>query len=262
MIVNGCKTMDRKYIDTHLLTDRYLLGTLAEGELAEFEERLVWDQELMDEVELAEKLRYATRRAVVDDRYKVRSGGGTVIGRLWNLLSVPQYAAAASFVLAVTLTAGVVLTLSPVDRDFRKFESTPEWASSDVAPPPRLQIATASTMPPTIATRIIPLIAVRSERGPTIGVNDGTWVVLLVDAPASYDSYRVSVREDEPGADPFWTHDELSPTYPDALAVGMPSSALAAGRYVLSLDGALYSGSDEKVYEHIQEISFETTAAD
>ena len=33
--------MDRKYIDMHLLIDRYLQGSLAEGENAELEERLI-----------------------------------------------------------------------------------------------------------------------------------------------------------------------------------------------------------------------------
>jgi hypothetical protein len=250
--------MDRKYINTHLLTDRYLLGTLTEGELAEFEERLVWDQELIDDVELAEKLRDAVRRSVMDDSYKISEVGASVVGRLWALFSVPQYAAAASFLLAVTLTAGVLLNVFPSDRDFMG-ESTPTEIG---VPENRWRFALQSSEVASIATEIVPLVAVRSERGPTIAVNDATWVVLLVDAPASYDSYRVSVREDESGADPFWVQDDLSPTYPDALAVGMPGSALAAGRYVLSLAGALDSGSGEKTYEHIQEISFETTAAD
>jgi hypothetical protein len=54
----------------------------------------------------------------------------------------------------------------------------------------------------------------------------------------------------------------LTPTYPDALAVGMPGSALAADRYVLSLEGVRDSGTGEKTYEHIQDIAFITALAD
>jgi len=40
--------MEQKYIGRHLVVDRYLQGTLSVGEVAEFEERLVWDHELID----------------------------------------------------------------------------------------------------------------------------------------------------------------------------------------------------------------------
>jgi hypothetical protein len=227
--------MDRKYIDMHLLIDRYLQGSLAEGEEAEFEERLVWDQELIDELDLAERLREGLRASVADDKYTASHGNRGIVARLSGLWSVPQYAAAASFLLAVTLTAGVLLNPFGPDGDFGGNQPTP--------------------------TEIVPLLAVRGNTTQTIVVNENAWTVLLVDVTGNYDSYRVTVRKGESGGEPFWMQDALMPTYPDALAVGMPGNALVAGRYVLSLEGVRDAGAGEKTYEHIQDIAFITALA-
>ena len=55
--------MDSNYIEQHLLIDRYLQGTLKEGENDAFEERMVWDKDLVDEVDLARQLREGLRAA-------------------------------------------------------------------------------------------------------------------------------------------------------------------------------------------------------
>jgi len=228
--------MDRQYIDMHLLTDRYLQGTLAEGEKVEFEERLVWDQELIDELDLAERLRDGLRVSIADDKYTASHGNFGIVARLSGLWSIPQYAAAASFLLAVTLTAGVLLNPFMPDGGYQGNQATP--------------------------TEIVPLLALRSATSQTIVVNNNAWTVLLVDVTGLYDSYRVTVQKDAPDAEPFWMQDALMPTYPDAVAVGMPGNALAAGRYVLSLEGIRDSATGEKTYEHIQDIPFETAPPD
>jgi len=228
--------MDRKYIDTHMLTDRYLQGSLAEGELAEFEERLVWDQELIDELDLAERLREGLRESVADEKYTASHGNRGVVVWLSDLFSSPQYAAAASFLLAVTLTAGVLLNPFTPGEEFQENQGT--------------------------QTEIMPLLAVRGETAQTIYIDDESWTVMLVDVMGDYDVYRVRIRQDKPGAEAFWSQNGLTPTYPDALAVGMPGKSLAAGRYVLSVEGVRDAGAGEKMYEHIQDIAFIVALAD
>ena len=228
--------MDRKYIDMHLVVDRYLQGGLAKGELAEFEERLVWDQELIDELDLAERLREGLRESVADDKYTASHGNYGIVARLSDLWSVPQYAAAASFLLAVTLTAGVFLSPFGPDSDL----------GGD-------QVAT---------TEIVPLLVVRGDSAQTIFVNENAWTVLLVDVTGNYDSFRVTVRKDESSEEQMWMQDGLTPTYPDALAIGMPGKALAVGRYVLSLEGVRDAEAGGKTYERIQDIAFNTAIAD
>ena len=227
--------MDRKYIDLHLVADRYLQGTLAEGEKAEFEERLVWDQDLIDELDLAERLGNGLQESFADNRYTASDGKARTIGRLSGLLAVPRYAAAASFLLAVTLTAGVLLNPLTPDNSFKVIPSTP--------------------------TNFIDLAARRSASVRTIVFNDKSWTVLLVDVVGDHAAYRVTVRKDEPNSEPVWMLDEMMPGYLDSLAIGMPGDLLADGNYVLRVEGVRESDTGEKTYEHVQNIPFEATSA-
>ena len=220
-------------MNTHLAVDRYLRGTLADDELAEFEERLLWDEELRDEVDLAERLREGLEASVQRAAEKAPRTG--LVDWLTGLFYVPQYAAAASFVLAVALTAGIFM--SPLI----EVEDQP---GGDVMP-----------------TEIIPLIATRGTDAPTIYVDPDSWVVLLVDAPGGYDSFRVSVRRND-ADEPFWVRDNLQTTYPEALAITVPGSALGAGDYVLALDGVRVSDTGGPSHEHVQDIRFRSAAAE
>ena len=227
--------MDKKYI-LDLVVDRYLQGTLSEGEVAEFEERLTWDQELIDELDLAERFRDGLREATGEDSCTVTADRAGIGGWLSNLFSVPQYAAAASFALAVTLTAGVLLNPFGAGRSTDGFQATP--------------------------TEIVPLVVVRGAPATPVVFSAGTQLVLLVDVTGSHASYRVTIRADQPGASPFWTQDDMLPTYLESLAVSMPGDLLEAGPYLLTIEGASTPDDGEKIYEHIQDISFESAPAE
>ena len=222
--------MDKSYIDMHLLTDRYLQGSLTEGETEDFEERLVWDQELIDELDLAERLRDALKASVAEDRYSAGPGKAGLIGRFTGILAIPQYAAAASFALAVMLTAGVLL--NPL---------MPDGDTGDL---------------PT--TNIVPLFVVRgASPAQEIQFNDASWTVLLVDVTGSHNAYRVTVRKAGADSEPVWMQDDLRPTYPESLAIGMPGNLLADGEYVLIVEGVVDTANGQAAYEHIQDIPFE-----
>jgi hypothetical protein len=228
--------MDKKYIELHLVVDRYLQGTLSGGEVAEFEERLTWDQELIDELDLAQRLRDGLREAAGEDSYTVAAERAGIGDWLSNLFSAPQYAAAASFVLAVTLTAGVLLNPFGTGRGTDGFQATP--------------------------TEIVPLVVVRGATASPVVFSAGTQLVLLVDVTGSHASYRVTIRADHPSAPPFWTQADMLPTYLESLAVSMPGGLLEAGPYVLTVEGVPTSDDGEKIYEHIQDISFESAPAE
>lgn len=228
--------MDRNYIEQHLLIDRYVQGRLEGSELDEFEERLVWDESLVDEVRLAEHLREGLREASAAPSHTARRPGFDLVAMVSGVLAVPQYAAAASFLLAVTLTAGVFMS-------------------------PLVNVGGQSGTP-ALQTDIVPLFTTRSDGVTEVAVEPGHWTVLLVDVIGDYAAYRATVRKDEPDASPIWTQDGLMPTYPDSLAVGMPGSLLAAGRYLLTIDGVLPGDTGGSTYERIQEIPFESRPAD
>lgn len=224
--------MDRNYIERHLLVDRYIQGKLEGSEKDAFEERLVWDEALVDEVELAERLRDGLRDAAAVQARVAESPGFDLFATVSGLFATPQFAAAASFLLAVTLTTGILM--SPFEK------------SSDRSATPGSQ------------TDIVPLFATRGDNAKSIAVDPGSWTVLLVEVTGDYPSYRATIRRDEPGTDPVWMQDGLVPTYPESLAIGMPGSALVPGRYVLAIEGALAADAGDTVYEHVQDIPFES----
>jgi hypothetical protein len=228
--------MDRNYIEQHLLVDRYIQGKLEENDKAAFEERLVWDAALVDEVELAERLRVGLKAVSAAKSDIVEKPGFDLVAAVSGLFAVPQFAAAASFLLAVTLTISI-MSLSFVQ-------------SGDQVEMPARQ------------TDIVPLFATRGNDVISINVDSGAWIVLLVDVMGDYATYRVTVRRDGPDSDPVWMQDGLEPTYPDSLAVGMPGSALASGRYELTIEGVLTANAGDTIYERVQDIPFTTTSAD
>jgi hypothetical protein len=235
--------MGEKYIELDSVVDRYLRGALSGGgadefgggEAAEFEERLTWDQKLIDELALAECL-YGLREATGEGSYTVAADRAGIGGWLSNLFSVPQYAAAASFALAVMLTAGVLLNPFGAGRGKDGFQATP--------------------------TEIVPLVVLRGATASPVVFSAGTQLVLLVDVTGSHASYKVTIRANQPGASPFWTQDHMLPTYLESLAVSLPGGLLEAGPYVLTVEGVSTSGGGEKTYEHIQDISFESAPAE
>ncbi|MBT8079146.1 MAG: hypothetical protein KJO31_11270 [Gammaproteobacteria bacterium] len=222
--------MEKRYIDTHLLVDRYLQDSLGESELAEFEERLVWDEELVDEVQLASILRDGLRRTANSGDFSLRESR---MNRVAEFFRVPQYAAAASFLFAVAL--GVGLLNSPMLSDTDRGGSTE------------------------LKTDIVPLMALRSSDGPTIYVNADSWTVLLVDVVGSYDSFRATIRQRENGGEEIWSGDNLIPNYLDTISIGMPGRLLPAGQYLLTLEGTTAPGSG---YEQIQDLPFTAAPAE
>ena len=161
--------MDSNYIEQHLLIDRYLRGTLENGERDALEERLVWDKTLVDELDLAERLRESLRDAATNREYVAKPRGFDLVAMVTGFLSVPQYAAATSFVFAAMLTAGVLLN-------------------------PSVNIG-GSQGDPAAQTEIVPLLTVRGASVQTVNVDKNAWTVLLVDVMGNHTSYRVTIRK-------------------------------------------------------------------
>lgn len=224
--------MDSNYMKMHLSVDRYLRGTLTDDEKAAFEERLLWDNELIDEVDLAQSLREGLQAVASEPATEPTRPG--LLEWLASILLVPQYAAAASFLLAAVLMTAVFMT--PIVEDGSGIDAyTPQ-------------------------TEIIPLLATRGGDSQVIVVVEDDWTVLLVDVVGGYDEYRASVRQDT-AAEPFWAKDGLTPTYPEALAVGMPGSLLEPGDYVVTLEGVRVGDTGARDYEYIQDIPFAVATA-
>jgi hypothetical protein len=246
----------------HLAVDRYLQGTLDERDQAAFEERLLWDQTLIDELDLAERLREGLRASSADDLYEIAAGTSGFRERFFRMWSMPQYAAAAAFFLGVGLASMFAMNLPAPDdslspRDMVEFR--PERTFARVQHDPTRGVDRGGQE---AITSIVPLLAVRGAAIQTIAVDERAWTVLLVDVPGDYDSYRITVREEGSGAELVWMQNDLVPTYPDALAVGMPGTSLRPGRYLLEVEGARDDATGARTYDHLQAFTFEAALAD
>ena len=199
--------MEIDYIKTHMVIERYVQGKLSAEEEADFEERLVWDQALQEEVELAETLRSWLQASAKETKYSISEEPGSS-GWTPRLLLQPGYAAAASFVLGILITLS--LTQNAVDES--------EFGLDASAP-----------------SVVVPLIVTRSASSDRqeIPVSPGAVTLLLVDVPYLDQQFSVTVRD---GADEIvWQQDGLTAGYLDAVAVGVPGGAVPPGDYILSI---------------------------
>jgi hypothetical protein len=227
--------MDRNYINQHLLVDRYLQGDLPEQAVAEFEERLVWDQELVEDVQLAEALRNgmlatqgpgveATTAGLNDKTFP----GAGIAARMRTMIAMPQFALAAS----VLLVASMVLNFSLMTTPYQQSVAA-------------------------LSPQLIPIETQRNSSVAIISVDSSREIVLLIDAVGVNDCYRVSLLNDNDGAMPFVSQDGLQPGYLDMIALAVPGTALPPGDYTLILE-ARQEDDELAAYSLVNEIRFRT----
>jgi hypothetical protein len=190
-----------------------LLGTLSAAEEQAFEEAYLADAELLDELEVAERLREGVRDL---------HGAGPVApqqrrsGWLATVAS-PRFGIAASVVAAAALVSAGALYLQ--NRVLQSSGPTPLTAATH--------------------TRLLPLVSVRGPDNANVLVAPppDEWIVLLLDAGfADYDHDRAMlVRRDRNAEQELLRLDGMTPTYEGLLAVGVPGRMLAAGEYEIRL---------------------------
>ena len=188
--------MDRNYIDRYLVVDRFLSGDLTDSEVADFEERLVWDRELIDEVDLAASLREGMRAsadAAASAAPAPQPGRPPVFGRM---------AIAASFAAGILATSLFFnQALIPV--------------STDLA-----------------STQVVPLELLRSTDMQQIAVDPNGVTVLMVAVGDVSGEFAVELFS-EGDSRAIWSQSGLTVGYLASLAVGVPGELLQPDNYVL-----------------------------
>ncbi|HET8697375.1 MAG TPA: hypothetical protein VFO94_07820 [Gammaproteobacteria bacterium] len=213
--------MDRRQIRDEQVIERYLGGTLTAAEEQAFEEAYLADPQLLEELELAERLRAGLKEAgggVAGSAGVGGSAGATAYragrrARWQALVASPRYGLAASLVAAVALASTAALLVQ--NRTLR----------------------TGAPAAGQTHTRLLQLVSVRGADNPNqiAAPAPGEWTVLLLDPGfGDYDTYRAVLARD--GAEVLRL-DGLTPTYEDQLALGMPGDLLAPGDYEIRLSG-------------------------
>jgi hypothetical protein len=205
--------MDRQYIREHQVIERYLKRELTADEEKDFEETYLGDPDLLDEIELVERLR--------DGLKELKASGGVAPrrGAWFRTLATPQYAAAASMLLAASLVVSGALYVQNLA--LRQGQNL---------------VANGGI------TRIVPLVGIRGGSEIVVEAPDASELaVLLVDPGFTrHDSYRavVSRRSNETLTE-IWAADGLAADFQDQIAISMPSRLLTPGDYEIAIAGRM-----------------------
>jgi hypothetical protein len=216
--------MDRQYIRDHQVIERYLSGTLTADEERAFEEAYLGDQELLDQVQAAERLREGIKELE-------RAGGLERLrtpARWRQWLASPQYAAAASVLLAVSLGFSAML--------FRENVDLRETGSAQTSE----------------RTRLVRLEVVRGGGAREISApeSDERTVLQLDAGVVAYDTYRGTVmRRDGDRSETIWTRADLAAEPDETVLIGVPGRDLQPGDYEARLEGRMNDWPAERFDE-------------
>jgi len=196
--------MDEKYTNENMLVERYLEGKLTAEQAASFEEQFLSSDELLNELEAAERLGQGLHDvSALENAHVTKKPASNVV----SLFQSPRYAMAASFMLLVSMGVSSVL--------LQKNAHLSEFGSNQAIP-----------------TEIIPLVSVRgvasSEMNTLpLGETAKQFVLMLDPGFETYSHYRATVYRMNPAKEPamLWQVDEMLPGYEEMLALSVPRLA-------------------------------------
>lgn len=202
--------MDPKITQPLELVERYLQGRLSPEEEQAFEEAYLGDPRLLEEVQLAERL-----RAGFKDAAGVERAPEAARRAAWfHFASSPRYGIAASFVAALALvTAGAL---------FVENRALEEAGGSNAAR----------------HTRVLPLISVRGGGSANVvpAPAPDEWTVLLLDTGfADYEVFSAALLR-AGSSDEILRLDDME-AGDGTVALGLPGSVLVPGDYEVRLLG-------------------------
>lgn len=202
--------MNRQYIHDHQVIERYLRGALTPDEEQAFEEAYLGDPEILDELQAAERLREGVKELDAAGRLKRPRSRP----RWLQAFVSPQYAAAASVLLAVSVVLSTTL--------YRENQSL------------RGQSVSMNSL-----ARVVVLENVRGGNAGAIAAGEEDELISLsLDAGlAEYDTYRaVLTRRDGDELETIWSRADVQPV-DGWIPIGLPGRVLRPGSYEARVEG-------------------------
>lgn len=242
--------MDHRYIEEHLIADRYLLEKLSTEERAEFEEHYVDCAECLNRLTLAEDFRRALGAAALEELSASRARPAGLLERLAQLGRWQQAATfAAVFLFFAALP--MVIMVKEIRRlrqalDQTRISSGPVVQPTSLPPSPTPNSTTAvdesgRLTQPQINVPILALSAARRaeaapEQAIPLPASPGWMVISLeLEGAPQYRAYRATLSAAD-GRRP-WKTDRLRPNPYGALTIIFHSTFLPPGAYLLALEG-------------------------
>ncbi len=227
--------MNASFVEQHQVIDRYLLGKLSAQQTDEFEVLCLHDQDVLEQLELSEKMLAGFRRAdeqnilqdiqfksLEDEPAQLSLAQGEVKSAAARKFPTWSYATAASLIIGVCLVSSITV-----------------FSQRD---------ASSSAFEPQINTPIFELARTRSaaaEPDYIVRISDQPeWMVLAMDlGQVDYDRYRATLLDQDKTV--VWQSDGLEPNYQDALTLSLNSAKLEEGNYLVKIEGL--AGTDDSV---------------
>ena len=208
--------MTEQEINQSSLIDDYVSGALSGEELVSFEERLLWDDGLVEQVIAAEAFRKGLREHGAG--FRARAARPRV-ARWFSTPWAPKYAFAASVLLAVSVTVNVmqVMRTSPEPSDPVLGGTSPQ---------------------------VIRLIATRSNDLREIVFDGERSVVLTAEPVSGFDEYRLTLSGASDPGQPIALQVGPAGAQQGPPSIAVPGAAVTPGEYVLSLEAGLSGSAD------------------
>lgn len=226
---------DHQEMEARGMAESYVLGRLAPGEAAAFEEHLLTCAACREQVSWTEELRGALRDMAAADRQAPRtSAWPPVLTWVSRRGPVARYALAAGLLGVILLPVLLALDDARAHRELAAARTAAATAAAAGAPAPEVNV---------------PIVSLGAARG---GSEDGGsaapvdrvplaarpgWVVLSIELPApGRGTYRATLTDAHGRT--VWDGGGMRPTAGDTLVAALPARLLAPGRYRLLVQGA------------------------
>lgn len=215
--------MDRNYIYTHNVIERYLMGKLPEKEAVEFEDLFVFDKELREEVEDAEILIYGIRKRVNDSS---KTEADTTPARHTHVHGRVHWAIAAAF-------AGVAALIP-----FLYYKT--QLSESQLHQQELLSMLAAERAP-SIASQATMLVRTRTGESSlpalSIPIPQEVSADVVLAVPILDKSFSLLALSLSTNGDVIWSSDwSRADPVPENLLLSIPSTILQPGIYELTVE--------------------------
>ena len=255
--------MEDVHLDESDIAERYVTGRLSAEERAGFEAHFVDCARCLDRIEAAEGLRDALARSTPRKR--------PLLFRIPPRSRPPAFAMALAASIVVLLGVPVTLSLRAASRAERAMEAERSAAAQaaqrlgdlelklggaqaalrqEQEARSALETQLAGERRPQLQVPVFALIATRGEELETLRLpTRPQWILFSLEreSPPRFSQYRVTLLSSDRRQ--LW-QGEVEPSSREQLAIGLHSSLLPPGAYLLQLEGIGRAGSLTRVAQH------------
>jgi len=238
--------MDHNQIEEQNLAEQYVMGKLSAEESGRFEDHFVDCPQCLDQLETAERIRAALK--TISSEVPSRAPAAPAFAVRHAAWTRAAWLIAAALVMAIAIAAVLAIRLAQIGRELERTKiASLDWQHRYDAQ----RSNSAEHRPPAADEPVVgPTFYLATTRGGDAG-DPGTrvtvpartrWVILALDRELEpeFQSLRASLKTSS-GRE-VWRQDSLPAESRTPLSFAVPAELLAAGGYVLTIEGLVSNG--------------------